>query len=185
MVSNPLGNGSAPVYLKATPNITCSCGDSAAKYFFAPGPNGSDTNPGGYSLTYVLPGLGIEPFCHNLCIKAKGTGKGKKGKKPVYYTSPNTSSVYYVNIFTYCSTAKSCANYAVLDCDNANGDGLADKKGKVVWSCEQQGVVSSGTSVPLTTKGYIKPVAVSCNGGCDALKKKGKKSQVKKKCKLL
>ena len=72
----------------------------------------------------------------------------------------------------------------MLACHNASGDGLVDKKGKVVWSCAQQGVFNSDTSVPLTTKGYIKPVAISCDGGCGALKKKSKKSQVKK-CKEL
>ena len=132
----------------------------------------------GSATAYWLPNSGVTPFCHNFCIEANG-----KGGKPVYYTSPNTSSVLYVYIYTYCpTTAKSCANYAVLDCNNANGDGLVDKKGKVVWSCEQQGV--AGNSVPLTTMGYIKPVAVSCDGGCGALKKKGKQSQVKK-CKKL
>ena len=123
-----------------------------------------------------MPGTGFEPFCHNLCIKAKG-----KGRKHVYYTSLNSSSVQFLNIITYCPTTKSCANYAVLSCsDVINGDGLVDKKGRVVWSCAQQGVLSDVTSVPLTTKGYIKPVAVSCDGGCGALKKKGKESQVKK-----
>ena len=112
----------------------------------------------------------------NFCIKANGNGG-----KSVYYTSPNSSSVQYVYIFTYCPTTQSCANYAVLYCSNATtGDGLVDQKGKVVWSCAQQGVRSKGTAVPLTTKGYIKPMAVSCDGGCGALKKKSKKSQVKK-----
>ena len=105
------------------------------KYFFAQGPNGIVVNNNGYSMEYVLPGFERTPFCHNLCIKAKG-----KGGKPVYYTSPNSSSVSIVNIFTYCPTAKSCANYAVLVCTNANGDGLVDKKDNVVWSCVQQGV---------------------------------------------
>ena len=125
----------------------------------------------------MLPGYKYEPLCHNFCIKAEG-----KGGTPVYYTASNSTSVQYVLIQTYCLTAKSCANYAVLSCTNATGDGLVDKKGQVVWSCIQQGVYPS--RVNLTTKGYIKPVAVSCNGGCDALKKKGKESQVKK-CKLL
>ena len=177
-MSNPPGAKANPVYLFATPNTTCSCGNTTAKYFFAPGPQGSDPNKAGYSVGYAMPGTGFEPFCHNLCIKAKG-----KGRKHVYYTSPNSSSVVSVVIFTYCPTAKSCANYAALYCLNATGDGLVNKKGKVVWSCAQQGLVLSGTSVPLTTKGYIKPVAVSCDGGCGALKKKGKQSQVKK-CKL-
>ena len=96
----------------------------------------------------------------------------------MYYTIPSNSSVVSVYIYTYCPTAKSCANYAVLYCSSDNGDGLVDQKGKVVWSCVQQGV--EGNTVPLTTKGYIKPVAVTCDGGCGALKKKGKKSQVKK-----
>jgi len=127
---------------------------------------------------YTLPSYGDTSACHNLCIKAKG-----KGGKRVYYTIPDNSSVYTVEIYTYCNAAKSCANYAVLACPNATGDGLLDNKGKVVWSCAQQGVYTTSNSTPLTTKGYIQPVAISCNGGCDALKKKGKKSQVKK-CKL-
>ena len=166
-----------PVFLVATPNITCNCGNLTAKYAFASGPNGSDPNYGYDSVFYTLPGQEGSTVCHNLCIKAVG-----KGGKPVYYTSPNTSSVQYVGIFTYCPTANSCTNYAVLYCHNASGDGLFDKKGEVVWSCAQQGLVPN--LVPLTTEGYIKPVAISCDGGCGALKKKGKGSQVKK-CKLI
>ena len=90
LVANPPGGDSYPVIVAASPNTTCSCGNSTAKYFFAPGPHGSDPNLGGYSVFYTLPGNG-EPFCHNLCIKANG-----KDGKSVYYTSPNSSRVLSV-----------------------------------------------------------------------------------------
>ena len=180
LVSNPPGAaGIVPVDLSSNQDITCSCGNTTAKYLFAPGIG--DPNLATRSVEFTLPATGSEPLCHNLCIKAKG-----KGRKHVYYTSPNSSSVPSVQIFAYCPTDKSCANYAVLRCGGSSvrpGDGLVDKKGKVVWSCAQQGLI--GLSAPnLTTKGYIKPVAISCDGGCGALKKKGKQSQVKK-CKKL
>ena len=126
LVSNPPGSSGYPVYLPDTPNTTCSCGNLTAKYLFAP-EHGNDPNLGGFSVFYALPSNG-EPSCHNLCIKAKGNGG-----KHVYYTSPNSSSVQYVEIFTYCPTPKSCANYAMINCPSANSsDGLVDKKGKVV-----------------------------------------------------